>query len=131
MARWLSDKLVNKVLLPHEHYDHAGGSEVFEDAQIICYENCMDVFALDVTGTMPQKVDVTFSDTTTVNVGNIAVELYYFGPDDGNATTVVYLPEQKILQTADLYDAYSVTNANFMEDKNYLGVRKIFNSIKD
>ena len=46
----------------------------------------------------------TFSTNMSIAVGEKVVELHYLGPGDGDATTVVYLPEEKIILTSDMYE---------------------------
>ena len=63
----ITDKPVTRIVLSHEHYDHVGGTEAFPDAQVICHVACEAVFALDVSGQAPKKVDVTFGDSVLRN----------------------------------------------------------------
>ena len=125
----LTSNPVNYVVLSHEHYDHAGGTGVFENAKVVCHVNCQPLFDLDELGISPEKVDMTFTDMTTFKVGDIDVELHFIAPGDGDATTVVYLPEEKIIFTADLYEDKMITHRNFVDDKNFTGTRKILNTL--
>ena len=124
----LTSKPVTHVVLTHEHFDHVGGTRMFPKAQIIAHENVNAVFKFDPLGIAP-KVDVTFSTTHTVSLGNTDVELSFLGAGDGVATTVVYLPKEQIVATADLYDANKLTPGIFLDDKNMLGARAILNEV--
>ena len=127
----LTNNPVNYVVLSHEHYDHVGGTGVFENAKVICHVNCQPLFDLDVLGMAPKKVDETFTEMKSFKVGEIDVELHFIAPGDGDATTVVYLPEQKIIFTADLYEDRMITHKNFVDDKNFTGTRKILNTLSE
>ncbi len=127
----ITDVSVTKIALTHEHYDHAGGTTVFEGAEIICQSNCQDMFELDAFAMTPQTVDVTFDDFLSFEIGTTTVELHYFGPGDGEATTIIYLPDEQIIASADLYSPKALTPSIWMDDKNYSGVHAIFNAIKD
>ena len=125
----LTDDPVSIIVLTHEHYDHAAGTSGFGDeATIICHINCQPIFDLDVLGDVPD-VDLTYATTLDVEVGDKLVELHYLGPGDGEATTVVYMPEEEIVATADLYEPRALTHKNWVDDKNFSGVRHILNTV--
>lgn len=138
----LTDAPVTTIVLTHEHYDHAGGTGVFPDAKVVCHRNCDPIFALHPSrtdpdkaipalGGVPAKVDEAFDDFKEIRVGDVAVELRYMGPGDGDATTIIWLPNEKIAATADLYTRRSLTNAAFVDDKNFTGVRSILNAMSE
>lgn len=126
----ITDAPVTTIVMTHEHYDHVGGSGVFEDAQVICHVNCQAVFDLfdNPFGDVPE-VDQTFEDYMAINVGDKVVELHYLGPGDGDATTIIYMPEEQIIVTSDMYEPRALTHANWVEDKNFTGTRQILNTI--
>ena len=126
----ITDQKVTKIVLSHEHYDHVGGTEVFPDAEIICHESCQQFFALDEHNIAPKKVDVTFGDKHTIDMGGKIVELHHLGPGDGVATTVIHLPDAQVVATTDLYGPQSLTPGKWLDDKNFLGNRKILNELK-
>lgn len=125
----LTDKPVTKIVLTHEHFDHVGGTEVFEGAEIIAHENVKAVFGFDPLGIAPDKVDVTFSTGHAIRMGATTVDLKFMGVGDGVATTVVSLQEEGIVATADLYDDGRLTSGAFLDDKNMLGTRAILNEV--
>ena len=49
----ITDVPVSKIVLTHEHYDHVGGTSIFEGAEVICQRNCQDMFDLDPFGVTP------------------------------------------------------------------------------
>lgn len=127
----LTDAPVTWIVMSHEHYDHAGGFEPFEEAQIACHQNCQAVFDLDPFGATPESVDLEFSDFAAIQMGDIAVELHYLAPGDGDATAVVYLPAEQILFTADIYEPRALTHGAFMDDSNSTGRQKILNAVSE
>ncbi len=127
----VTDQPVTHVVLSHEHYDHVGGSEVFENAEIVCHVTCEGIFALDVLGSVPKTVTTSFAKELAIDLGGKIVELKHLGVGDGVATTVIYVPDDQVVATADLYGPQSFTDGMWLEDKNYLGTRKILNEISD
>ncbi|WP_420546815.1 MBL fold metallo-hydrolase [Curvivirga sp.] len=125
----VTDKPITHVVLSHEHYDHAGGTEVFENAEIVCQVTCETIFDLDIIGAAPKKVTTTFEDDLSINLGNKIVELKHIAAGDGVATTVVYVPADQVVATADLYLPGGLTNQKYLDDKNFLGTRLILNEI--
>ena len=126
----LTDRPVAHIVLTHEHYDHVGGTGVFPEARVYCHVNCRPIFDL----ADPELVDVPEVDETFINykriaVGDIAVELHHLGPGDGDATTVVYLPNEKVIVTSDMYEDKAISDAGVIDDKNFTGTRKILNTI--
>ena len=125
----LTDNPVNIIALTHEHFDHVGGTGVFPEARVLCHRNCAPVFALSSLGDVPDQVDEDFDVEMAIGVGDKTVELHYLGPGDGDATTIVYMPEERIIATADLYEPRALTHKNWVDDKNFTGVRHILNEI--
>ena len=119
---------VTYVVLTHEHYDHIGGTAAFPDAEVVCQWNCRHAFELQTFGE-PPAIDISFDDFLEIPIGDKMVELHYLGPGDGDATTIVYLPEEQIVMTADLYEPRELTHRNWVDDKNFVGVRHILNTI--
>lgn len=130
MIAEVTDNPVNKIVLTHEHYDHAAGTEVFPDATLYVQEQALPVFDLITLGSKPD-VDETFGTFLSVPVGDTAVELHFIAPADGDATTVVWMPKEGVLHTADLYEPRALTGAEWVDDKNFVGVRKILNTVAD
>lgn len=122
---------VTMIVLTHEHYDHAGGTSLFADADVVCQANCAATFALDPFGRVPDEVDVTFDEFLGLEVGGKRVELHSFGPADGEATTVVYLPDDLILYTADLYEPRGFTDGRWLGDVSYPGKRIVLDTIAE
>ena len=136
----ITDAPITTIVLTHEHYDHVGGTGVFPDAKVVCQWNCEAIFALHPSRTDPNKaplglsdvpdmVDETFDDFKEIRVGDTVVELHYMGPGDGDATTVIWLPNEKIVATSDMYEPRELSGAEVVDDKNFTGIRKILNEI--
>ena len=126
----ITDAPVKYVAMSHEHYDHVGGASVFEGAQVVCHVNCQPIFDLDPRDISPE-VDITFTDYLELDVGGITVQLHYLGPGDGDATTVMYLPEEQVVYTTDMYEPRELTNAAFLDDSNSTGRQSILGTIAE
>lgn len=127
----VTDKKVSHVVLTHEHYDHVGGTEVFQDAKVVCHESCQAIFDLDVMDMAPDKVDQEYREQLDIDLGGITTEIRFLGVGDGVATSVIYVPEDDVIATADMYLPNSLANGMWLEDKNYLGSREILNIVSE
>ena len=121
----LTELPVSHIVLSHEHYDHVGGTEVFSNAQIYAQRNTKSVFKLEELGLVPKKVHNSFDTEATISMGSTEVELHHYGAGDGVATTIVYLPREKVVYSADLYEVGEITDKKWLDDSNYLGCRLI------
>ena len=126
----ITDAPVKYVAMSHEHYDHVGGADAFEGAQVVCHVNCQPIFDLDPIGMSPE-VHRTFDEYLALDVGGISVELHFLGPGDGDATTVMYLPEEQVVFTADLYGPRSVINSIVLDDIHSTGTMYILDTISE
>lgn len=125
----LTDLPVTYIVLSHEHFDHIGGISAFPQAKTIAQKNIHAVLPLDPLDLAPDDIDVSFENKYTINIGTTDVEMHFMGAGDGVATTVIYMPWEGIVFTADLYEDKRLTAALFLEDTNMLGVRRILNRI--
>ncbi len=125
----LTDKPISHVVLSHEHYDHAGGTEVFKDAEIVCQDNCQGFFDLDVLGSAPEKVTMSFKHSLSIDLGNKVVDLHHWASGDGVASTVLHVPSADVAALSDLYEGpRAFTDKMWLDDKNVLGARVILNN---
>lgn len=125
----LTDLPVTHIVLSHEHFDHVGGIGAFPEAKTIAQEYIHAVLPLDPLDLAPDDIHISFVNKHVVNMGATDVEMHFMGAGDGVATTVVYMPWEGIVFTADLYEDKRLTPASFLDDTNMLGVRRILNRV--
>jgi glyoxylase-like metal-dependent hydrolase (beta-lactamase superfamily II) len=119
--RKVSEKPIKYVVDTHYHLDHAFGNSEFArlGAAIISQVNDRNNLAKkgeaglknakgygltdeDMAGTVIALPTVTFTDRMTIDLGGETVELIYVAPSHTEGSTLVYLPERKILFTGDV-----------------------------
>lgn len=127
----LTTKPVGYIVLTHEHFDHTGGTNVFQDAQIVVQKNALQFMTLDPLDLFPDEVHMTFDRDLMIDMGTTKVSLLHMGIADGIANTLISLPKEKIVLTADLYVDKGLSKGAFLTDTNLLGNRKILNQIAD
>jgi glyoxylase-like metal-dependent hydrolase (beta-lactamase superfamily II) len=94
--------------------------------QKIRYQSAFNDVANNIKIKQP---DVTFSDSLTIDLGDVTLEMFYFGKCHSSSDMLVYVPEMSILFTGDLMTRYgspsfgdNMTTAN---ERNVRGVRWI------
>ncbi len=110
-VKTVSDKPIKYVFNTHYHDDHSGGdAKMLPMAEIIAPENLRANLAAhkepyyeDTPGTPIGLPQVTFSDQATVHLGGKEVRAYYFGRGHTNGDAVIYYPDEKTIQTGDLF----------------------------
>jgi glyoxylase-like metal-dependent hydrolase (beta-lactamase superfamily II) len=69
-------------------------------AKICRYKYSHDDIKEDQKPTLPA---VTFSDTMSLDMGDMTLEIYYFGIAHTNNDILIYIPQEKLLFTGDLF----------------------------
>ncbi|MGY0216104.1 MBL fold metallo-hydrolase [Endozoicomonadaceae bacterium StTr2] len=121
--RKLTDKPVRKVIYSHDHFDHTRGGQLFKDegAEFVSHANAVELIARDPYKSAV-KPDLTYTDSMRLVQGGKTVDLIYMGPNDGNAMSVIYLPEQKILFAVDFHLPRYVNEPYRLVAHNYGGI---------
>ena len=124
-AQWLRDELKSRYDVPvkylvysHGHYDHVGGSNIFQDggAIVIAHENAeKDLMAQEeesqwVTKRNIVMPDIVFSDEFTIKIGGKTVNLVYLGPGHSDSLIAVQFVEDK---TAFVVDAANIKQVGY------------------
>ncbi|WP_170326640.1 MBL fold metallo-hydrolase [Ruegeria arenilitoris] len=125
----LTEKPVGKIVLTHEHFDHNGGTELFPEAEVVAHRNFAEYEGLDPLGMLPPKIHVTYTHQMAIDMGTTAVELTHYGASDGIAVSVIHLPKEKIVVTADMYTDGGLNRAFTLTDTNLLGNRRLLNML--
>ena len=102
--RAITDKPVRHAFQSHNHWDHASGGQVFEQAGA---ETVMHALAAEWLAAHPGRDSapptlVWSGDRRDVDVGDLTVEMHYLGLNHGLGLTVFVVPERRAAFIADL-----------------------------
>lgn len=121
-AIWLNDEInkrfnvaVKYVILTHAHYDHAGGSQIFQQAgaKVIAQKNGLEAI---VGEKLPIAVpDIVFEDKLTIVLGGETVILNHIAPSHSNSMTVVTFPDYKAMQLTDIGQSNTMPYNDFLD----------------
>jgi len=125
----ITDLPVTHIGLSHEHFDHVGGTGVFEDAKVVCHDVCDGIFNTSILFPVPD-VDIEYTDSLSIDLGGRTVEVMQPAPGDGVGTSVFWVPDAKVAFSADMYNHRQFIFGQFKEDTNFLGVIKILETIE-
>ena len=99
----ITDLPVKYLVYSHAHWDHARGGQIFKDegAQFIAQERCVPNMQASPN---PDVIlpDITFSNTYRVELGDAALDLYYFGPSHDTCLIVMIPRPHKMIYTVDI-----------------------------
>jgi glyoxylase-like metal-dependent hydrolase (beta-lactamase superfamily II) len=99
-VRSVTSQPIKYVLSSHHHGDHTGGHPGFIDsAEIVAHENNR---ANMLRSNLPAPPRVVFADHTAVFLGDVQVQMWYFGRGHTNGDAVTYFPDLKAVHTGDL-----------------------------
>lgn len=108
-AEWLLNEIKTKhkvpvkyVIMTHAHYDHIGGSQVFQNdgAKVIIHEKGLEPI---IGEKLPTAVpDFVYKDKMEIMLGGEQVLLDRVAPSHSNSMTVVRFPGYKAMQLTDV-----------------------------
>ena len=100
--RSITTKPIRYVVYSHNHWDHISGGQVFKDAGavVISHVEAKDAIRANPNVIAPDRVWA--GNRFDIAIGNKTIQLHYFGANHGDGMTVMLLPEEQVLFTADL-----------------------------
>ncbi|AZB07674.1 MBL fold metallo-hydrolase [Chryseobacterium sp. G0162] len=121
-AIWLNSEIkkrfnvpVKYVILTHAHYDHAGGSQIFQQdgAKVIIQKNGLEPI---IGEKLPVAVpDIVYDKQLTINLGGETVVLNHIAPSHSNSLSVVLFPKYKAMQLTDVGEARTMPYNDFLD----------------
>ncbi|MBO9593450.1 MAG: MBL fold metallo-hydrolase [Niabella sp.] len=121
-AIWLNEAIkkrfnvpVKYVILTHAHYDHAGGSQVFQQAgaKVIIQKNGLEPI---IGEKLPVAVpDIVYDKQLTITLGGETVVLHHIAPSHSNSMSVVLFPKYKALQLTDVGESKTMPYNDFLD----------------
>ena len=98
----ISDKPIKYVAYSHSHWDHVSGGQVFKDqgASFVAHEQCLQNW-LENQSKNVVKPDQVFANEYRIDVGDSALEMYYFGPSHDNCRVVFLTQPDRYIFIAD------------------------------
>ena len=98
----ISDKPIKYVAYSHSHWDHVSGGQVFKDqgATFVAHQQCLQNW-LENPSKNVVKPDQVFANEYRIDVGNSALEMYYFGPSHDNCRVVFLTQPDRYIFIAD------------------------------
>jgi glyoxylase-like metal-dependent hydrolase (beta-lactamase superfamily II) len=100
----VTEKPVKYLLTSHNHWDHANGGKIFQDAGAISmvHEEAAAWMASNPHKDLAQPDKTWNGKRFDLNLGGTTVELHYLGMNHGLGMTVFVLPKERIAYIADL-----------------------------
>jgi glyoxylase-like metal-dependent hydrolase (beta-lactamase superfamily II) len=123
----ITDQPVKYVAYSHSHWDHASGGQILKDegAQFVAHEKCGENIAETPHPDMVPP-DITFTDSYFIELGDHALELYWYGPSHDNCMVVMVAKPANILFVVDIGSA---PTGWFMEYNPTMSDTHLFNMI--
>jgi glyoxylase-like metal-dependent hydrolase (beta-lactamase superfamily II) len=104
VIRKITDKPIKYMIYSHNHWDHTRGGKVFKDAGAVVIAHELAARALkDWPNEEVVPPDLAWSgDTYEISLGDIELELHYFGENHGEGLTFFYFPQTKLVHIIDV-----------------------------
>jgi glyoxylase-like metal-dependent hydrolase (beta-lactamase superfamily II) len=101
-VRSITDQPVRYVINTHLHQDHTGGNALMQalDADVIASENARRIMAETQSSGLP---NITLDAHMRLYLGDMPIDLHYFGRGHTDGDIVIHLPEERLVVTGDLF----------------------------
>lgn len=102
--REITDQPVRYVVQSHNHWDHAGGGQVFRDqgATILAHVEAYEWMKANPHPDLALPDEVWAGKRKDIVLGGKTIELHYMGMSHGLGMTVSILPKEKVTYIADI-----------------------------
>jgi glyoxylase-like metal-dependent hydrolase (beta-lactamase superfamily II) len=112
---------VKYVVYSHYHWDRVSGGQIFKDegARFVAQEQCTQRFRVNPNPAVVMP-DISFADRLDVSVGDMTLEMHYFGPSHGDCLTVLLVEPANLMQVVDMVNP---PRASFPVDPNVPHIR--------
>jgi glyoxylase-like metal-dependent hydrolase (beta-lactamase superfamily II) len=98
----ITSQPVRRVINTHLHQDHTGGNAQMQalKADVIASENARRIMAETQTEGLP---NITIDDYLRIYLGDMPVDLHYFGRGHTDGDIVIHLPTERLVVMGDLF----------------------------